>query len=119
MNPTPERRPTPARTSSAERRAFPRTPLARPCKVRRAPGGHALPGQTINTSPGGLLIELHGARRLSPGESIEVLVAWDGAPVVASASAIEARVVRAIATTDDRQIVALRFAEAIPLAQVA
>jgi hypothetical protein len=87
--------------------------------VRHVAGGHALPGQTINTSPGGLLIELRGARRLSPGESIEVLIAWDGAPIVASSSAIEARVVRAIATTDDRQIVALRFAESIQLSQVA
>jgi hypothetical protein len=78
-----------------------------------------MPGQTINASAGGLLIEIHGSRRLAPGDSIEVFVAWDGAGVVRTASAIEARVVRSLGATNDRQIVALRFAEALPLAQVA
>lgn len=78
-----------------------------------------MPGRTINASPGGLLIELRGSRRLAPGDAIDVFVSWDGSGVVPASSAVEARVVRALSATDDRQIVALRFAESVPLAQVA
>lgn len=65
-------------------------------------------GSTLDASWGGVALTLHTARRFNPGDSVELVIAWEGESV-ATAPATTARVARVIDHAPGEQRLALDF----------
>jgi hypothetical protein len=78
-----------------ERRRHARTAIVRSAKLRRRTGLKYTAGATVNASSSGLLLEVSGSAGLSPGDEVEVVVAWNDEPVLPKAGSV-AGVVRRV-----------------------
>ena len=85
--------------------------MDRPCKVLHAPTGRYAAGHTSDLSRGGVLLELHWARVLRPGDDIEVFIAWSDRTILQAQDGIRGCVRRVLTATDGRQMVGVEFAE--------
>jgi hypothetical protein len=102
---------------AAERRQSDRTPIARPCKLARGEGAPMRfdPGQTVNLSTSGALIEVRSHRPLAVGERIALGVAWGERPLLSADSLTRGRVIRTSPVAADAhgksgvQLVAVEF----------
>lgn len=92
-----------------DRRRHPRQAVSRPCKVRYA-GVRYAPGVTHDLSGGGALVTIHTARRLRPGDELELGIAWAGSALIPERAMTRCAVVRALEAEDGRVTLALRFA---------
>lgn len=93
---------------SQERREHTRAPIVRTCKVRPVGALRFDGGITQDASWGGIAVTLHTARRFTPGDRVELVVAWEGESV-ATAPATTARVSRVIDSARGAQSLALDF----------
>jgi c-di-GMP-binding flagellar brake protein YcgR len=94
---------------SIERRRHERNIVVRPCKVRDRRSLLFSPGQTHDISDGGMLVKVDSARAFSPGDEIELAVAWNHDPVLASEGMVKARVRRVFPIDYHHQAIALEF----------
>lgn len=92
-----------------ERRRETRFPVIRPVKLRCVESGRFLAGKTSNVSAGGALLELDSAARVTPGQRLEVGIAWNAGQALLSASSLTAATVIRAQPLNRRQRVALRF----------
>lgn len=106
-------------TPQIERRRYPRTVLSRPCKVYRHATRRFIAARTLDVSGGGTLLSLDTARPLSPGEEIDLIIAWDTSGVVPIDSMLAARTVRTHRSGPDNQTVAVQFEVPTELAAAA
>ncbi len=91
-----------------ERRRFPRTREARPCKVRDTRSGRFIAATTRDLSQGGVMIEAMWPTNIRPGDSVAVYLARDaGQTVLTDEHRTSARVVRVL--RGDAVILALEF----------
>jgi hypothetical protein len=81
--------------------------LARPAKVYHHGSRQYLPARTVDYSPTGALVEILHDRPISPGEQVDVLIAWTSRTLLTAADHVPARVVRAI--RGDRNLLAVAF----------
>jgi hypothetical protein len=65
-----------------ERRAHPRSPVVRACKVRPRGALRFDAGATDDASWGGVSLTVRTNRRFTIGDHVELVVAWEGEPVV-------------------------------------
>ncbi len=102
-----------------ERRRHERRPISKACKIFRPLTRRYTAALTRDVSEGGAMIEIECARPLMVGERIGLGVSWTDSPVLREESLIEGIVVRVTETDDDRQTVAVRFADACALVAAA
>ena len=104
-----------------ERRKHDRQPIVHPCKVRDRRTASYSAGQTADYSPGGALIRVDRARPFGPGDEIDLVVAWDGEPIVHADALTRARVRRVTPIDHHHQAVAVEFVReaAMPAAKAA
>lgn len=100
--------PLPLPQPRAERRRFPRHPIARACKIRPEGAVRSIPATTADVSAGGALVHLDDERPFTLGEHVVLAVAWDGMPTITHGQQYHARVVRVI-RNDSRRALALAF----------
>lgn len=104
---------------SIERRRHERNIVVRPCKLRDRRNLLFSPGQTHDISEGGVLLKVDTARTFSPGDEVELAVAWNHDPVLSSEGMFKARVRRVFPIDYHHQAVALEFDRAVGLARAA
>lgn len=102
-----------------DRRRTPRTPLTRACKVLHAPTGRYWPAVSWDLSSTGMLLGIDSPRELTPGDSLEVYIAWSNKPLLRSEEKIIAEVKRVLPRTDGRQLVGVEFKAALPATKLA
>lgn len=95
--------------NDAERRRFPRTDAEIACKLRRDARAVFTPGRTTNISSGGAALELSGPRRAEIGERVAIAFEHAACPVTRSVQMVMGTVVRAGASLNGTQRVALVF----------
>lgn len=100
--------PLPLPSPRAERRRFPRHPIARACKIRPEGAIRFVPATTADASAGGALVTIDADRPFTLGERVVLAVAWDGMPTITHGQHYHARVVRVI-ERDGRRALALAF----------
>lgn len=93
------------RLTTDERRAHPRRELIRPCKVRLGRSGKYVAGHTVDVSSGGTMLVLDRRSNLSPGDEIEIGIAWDNTGLIRADEMTSGRIVRVAARTDDTEAV--------------
>jgi c-di-GMP-binding flagellar brake protein YcgR len=98
-----------------ERRRYPRIELARACKL--ADGSQALPAITADVSRGGALLLIDAHAHFSPGQTVELRIAWDARPTVHHGQTIPARIVR-VGARQGRTTVAIGFDQPVTLGSV-
>ncbi|HWB20395.1 MAG TPA: PilZ domain-containing protein [Phycisphaerales bacterium] len=102
----------------AERRAFPRHPLQRACKIFNPAAQKYISAETTNLSRTGLLLHINKILELKPGDPIHVGIAMKRRDVLLQAKdMIESTVIRVMHTVDDQTVLALKFnidADALP-----
>lgn len=108
-------------THAIERRRHDRHIVVRPCKLRDRRSLLFSPGQTHDVSPSGALLKVDSARSFSPGDEVEVAVAWNHDAVLSSEGLVRARVRRVCPIDYHHQAIAVEFerAEAGGLARAA
>ena len=92
-----------------DRRRFQRHDLEKPCKVYDPASRRFAPGQTRNISRCGALVTVQWARPMSPGDPIDIVIAWSPRPLLPADSMVRARVSRTLASTGEVQVLALEF----------
>ncbi len=93
-----------------ERRAHPRTDLARPCKLYDPTRYKYLPGTTWNLSASGAFLEVDRPIAARPGDRLYLGIALKRRQGILPASEmLEARVIRTLQATDNRSVLAVRF----------
>lgn len=92
------------RLTTDERRGHPRRELTRPCKIRLGRSGKYVAGRTRDISSGGTMIMLDRRVNLSPGDDIEVGIAWTDSGLIRADDLVPGRIVR-VARTDDTEAV--------------
>lgn len=97
------------RLTTSERRSDPRRAIERPCKVRLLTSGKYVAGRTHDASSGGLLVTLDRRARLSPGDEIEVGVAWSSDAMLRADDMRRARIVRVLAEGEQSECAALSY----------
>jgi hypothetical protein len=102
-----------------DRRLAARIPIERPCKVFRRGTQRYVSAITRDVSATGALLEVRSPRHIIPGERIDVGVAWSNSPIVLEDALMEAKVVRVIPLSDDRQVVGVAFENVVALGAVA
>jgi len=95
------------RLTTDERRAHPRREIDRACKIRVLAGGKYLSGRTRDVSSGGTLIMLDRRSNLSPGDEVDVGIAWTDAAIIREDDMARGRVVRVGASPDERDAVGI------------
>ncbi len=105
-----------------ERRVFPRFDISRPCKVYHPASGRFIAGRTRNLSAGGALVEIDTPRDFTPGDTLELAIAWTRRAVLPADALVEAKVVRTVASLalpdgTVRRILGIAFAQAEPIAR--
>ncbi|MFO0832275.1 MAG: PilZ domain-containing protein [Phycisphaerales bacterium] len=94
--------------ASRERRQFPRTREARPCKVEDSRSGRFIAATTRDLSAGGVMVEAQWPTNIRPGDGVSVYLARDGGrTVMGEEQRTPARVVRVL--RGDAVILALAF----------
>lgn len=96
-----------------ERRRQPRQGSRYACKVLHVQTRRWFVGETRDLSRGGALLYVECTRPLTPGDDVDVVMAWNGEPLLSVQDAVRARVVRACESGERGQIVALEFATAL------
>lgn len=99
-------------TSTIERRRQPRTIVVRPCKVRDRRSLLFSPGETHDVSTTGALLRVDSARTFSPGDEVELAIAWNHDPVLPSEGLVRAKVRRVLPIDYHHQALALEFQSA-------
>ena len=106
-----------------DRRRHTRRDLEKACKVFHPPTRRFAAASTLNLSASGALLAIDSARPLSPGEPLDLMISWDGGPVLASDGRVRCRIVRVALVEPRRQAVAVEFAqelaEPVPVAAAA
>lgn len=93
-----------------DRRRHPRVAVEQPCKVCDQATGRYFAGTTRDLSTHGLLIELPRVTNHKPGDRVHVGVAMKRRQgLLMAKEMVEAEVVRAMATADDRTMLAVKF----------
>lgn len=119
--PAPSARPAVA-PGGRERRAAERFSLDLPAKLRPTPGLRFLAARTLDVSRSGALLSVEAPRPLSPGETIEIALAFSPTPLLRSGDLLRATVVRTLPTLPTldaqpqaapRQRLAVRFEQAL------
>lgn len=100
----------------ADRRRHARMALVRPAKVYQSSTARYWPAITQDVSPGGALLRVDAPRALTPGESLEVVVAWANRVLLSSKDLVPATVLRVLRDSQGRQWVAVAFAQDVPQA---
>jgi len=95
--------------STVERRRDTRFPVIRPVKLRCVDNGRFLAAKTSNLSATGALLELDGPARVTPGQRLELGIAWNAGQVLLNASTLTTATVIRTQHDDQQQRVALRF----------
>jgi hypothetical protein len=75
-------------------------------------------GRTRDVSAGGALLTLESPRAPAPGDTVDVVIAWNDRPVLPGDSLVRSEVVRVGESAGDRRTVAVRFSRPLD-AQVA
>ncbi|MBC7834529.1 MAG: PilZ domain-containing protein [Phycisphaerales bacterium] len=114
--PTPPTHPGPP---GRDRRLHARQPVDRPGTVFRRSTLRYAAALTCDISTGGVLLELQTPRPVRLGEEVEVGIAWTRSPVISRAALVEGKVVRVTDLGDNRQRVAVEFANRAMLATAA
>lgn len=96
-------------TQTVEHRALPRVPLERPAKVYHLGTRRYLPAVTCNISGGGVLLRVKTPRALTPGDRIDVLIAWSNRAVLSASDRVAGAVTRAARGASGEQFVAIAF----------
>jgi c-di-GMP-binding flagellar brake protein YcgR len=96
-----------------DRRRSPRTLFVRPCKVRAIGRTGFSPAETTDLSAGGALIRVDRNRHLKVDDWIDVAVAWDRQPLLASDDAIRARIRRVVPIDHHSQAIGVEFHQAM------
>lgn len=99
-------------TSENERRRHERNIVVRPCKVRDRRNLLFSAGQTHDVSESGALVKVDSARAFTPGDELEVAIAWNHDPVLAAEGLVRARVRRVTPIDYHHQALALEFVRA-------
>lgn len=95
-------------TAHDERRAHPRAPIVRTCKVRPAGALRFDGGTSDDASWSGMLLTLRSQRRFVEGDRIEVVVAWEG-EAISKGPIAKARVRRVHTSNVGAQRLAVEF----------
>lgn len=96
-------------TQNQERRRHNRDIMVRPCKLRDRRSLLFAAGETHDVSPGGAMVRIDSARSFSPGDEVDVAIAWNHDPVLASEGLVRARVRRVLPIDFHHQALALEF----------
>lgn len=91
----------------AERREAGRMAVSRAAKVYHHGSRQYLPARTVDYSPTGALLEILHERALTPGETVDVLIAWTSRTLLTAADHVPATVVRTM--RGERSLVAVAF----------
>ena len=106
--------------SGKDRRRFSRQSVVRPCKIvdRRSLRPCAA-GNTTDLSEGGSLVCVQRERLFSPGDIVEIGIAWGRNPLIAADELIRARVIRVLPVDHHQQALALEFEQQIQMEPLA
>lgn len=96
-----------------ERRASRREPFSKPAKVFHPSSGKYWPGVTWDQSKQGMLIGVDAPRDLTPGEEIEVFIAWSERGLLSRNESMKAQIRRVLKRTDGKQMIGIELAEEI------
>ncbi|MEZ6243880.1 MAG: PilZ domain-containing protein [Phycisphaerales bacterium] len=94
---------------SPERRRERREPIQVECKILRPWADRYVEAVTVDVSKGGALVLVEAGSPLRVGEEVEVLIAWDGQPLIVAEWTLRGTVVRAAGADLRLQPVAVRF----------
>ncbi len=99
-----------------DRRRFARHAVVRPCKIVDARSLRpSAAGSTTDVSEGGSLVSVQRDRMFSPGDQVEIGIAWSRNPLIASEEMVQARVVRVLPIDHHHQALALEFEQQMEL----
>lgn len=96
-----------------DRRAHSRVPLVRPCQAYLPTPRRVVPGRTCNLSSGGALVALEHSARITPGDPLDLAIAYTPPSLIPSNRLLRGTVVRTETFDDGRLLVAVRFQEAL------
>ncbi len=80
---------------SPDRRRLPRTPTQVECKLLRPFAPRYVEAVTVDISSSGVLLLVEAGSPLRVGEEVELVIAWDGAPLITAEDTLAGVVVRA------------------------
>lgn len=95
-----------------DRRRDRREPIQAECKILRPWADRYVEALTVDVSRGGALVLVEAGSPLRVGEEVEVLISWDGGPLVVVEGTRAGTVVRAAGADLRLQPVAIRFERA-------
>jgi len=88
-------------------------PFSKPAKVFHPASGKYWPGVTWDQSDQGMLLGVDAPRDLTPGEEIEVFIAWGERGLLSRTESMKAQIRRVLKRTDGKQMIGIELAEAI------
>lgn len=100
-------------TAPVERRTSRRVPLSKAAKVFHPASGKYWPGVTWDQSDQGMLLGVDAPRDLTPGEEIEVFIAWGERGLLSRSESMKAQIRRVLKRTDGKQMIGIELAEAM------
>lgn len=99
-----------------ERRRYPRRKIDRACKVYCPATRRYIAARTCDVSDGGVLLIMESSQPMAVGDRVEVVIAWDWAPVLPATAMLPARIIRSAPVDVGRTAIAVAFEEAAMMA---
>ncbi len=96
-------------THTIERRRHERNIMVRPCKLRDRRSLLFSAGETHDVSSSGAMLRVDSARSFSPGDEVDLAVAWNHDAILAADGLVRARVRRVIPIDFHHQSLAVEF----------